>query len=70
MNSCELKGEMARNHDTQEKLAEALDLSVSGVNQRINGKVEWRRSEINAIRRRYGLSPEDTIRIFFTEEVS
>ena len=56
--------------DTQEKLAEALDLSVSGVNQRINGKVEWRRSEINTIRRRYSLSPEDTIRIFFTEEVS
>lgn len=67
MNSNELKAEMRRNDDTQEKLAEALDISVSGVNDRINGRVEFRRSEINAIRQRYNLSPEDTIRIFFAE---
>lgn len=67
MNSNELKAEMKRNDDTQEKLAEALDISVSGVNDRINGRVEFRRSEINAIRQRYHLSSEDTIRIFFAE---
>ena len=65
MNSNELKAEMKRNNDTYEKLAEALDLQVSGVSERINGKVEFRRSEINIIRERYNLSPEDTIRIFF-----
>ena len=70
MNSGELKATMARNHDTQEKLAEALDLTVSGVNLRINGKIEFRRSEINKIRKRYTLSPEDTITIFFDDEVS
>lgn len=70
MNSCELKGAMARNNDTQEKLAEALDLPVSGLNARINGKIEFRRSEINAIRRRYKLSPQETITIFFEDEVS
>ena len=70
MNSGELKGAMARNHDTQERLAEALDLPVSGLNLRINGKIEFRRNEINAIRRRYSLSPEETIRIFFEDEVS
>ena len=70
MNSGELKGAMARNHDTQERLAEALDLPVSGLNARINGKIEFRRSEINAIRMRYRLSPEETIIIFFEDEVS
>ena len=67
MNYNVLKAEMKRNDDTQEKLAEALDISVSGVNDRINGRVEFRRSEINAIRQRYNLSSEDTIRIFFAE---
>ena len=70
MNPNELKAEMRRNNDTQERLAEALDLSVSGVNDRLNGRVEFRRSEINVIRQRYSLSPEDTIRIFFADEVS
>lgn len=70
MNSGELKGAMARHHDTQERLAEALSLQVSGLNLRINGKMEFRRSEINAIRKRYDLSPEETIRIFFDDEVS
>lgn len=65
MNSNELKAEMKRNNDTQEKLAEALELSLSGVNDRINGRIEFRRSEINAIRQRYNLSAEDTVRIFF-----
>jgi plasmid maintenance system antidote protein VapI len=61
---------MIKHNDTQEKLAEVLDLPVSGLNARINGKIDFRRSEINAIRRRYGLSPEETISIFFEEEVS
>lgn len=65
MNTNELKAEMKRNNDTQEKLAEALELSLSGVNDRINGRIEFRRSEINTIRQRYNLSPEDTVRIFF-----
>lgn len=70
MNQNELKAEMRRNGDTQEKLAEALDLSLSGVNNRVNGRVEFRRSEINIIRHRYHLSAEDTIRIFFEDGVS
>lgn len=65
MNTNELKATMKRHGDTQEKLAEALDLQISGVNERVNGKVEFRRSEINTIRERYNLSPEETIKIFF-----
>jgi hypothetical protein len=59
---------MVKHNDTQEKLAEVLDLPVSGLNARINGKIEFRRSEINAIRRRYGLSPEETVSIFLTKK--
>lgn len=70
MNPRELKATMKRFDDTQEKLAEALCLHISGVNDRINGRVEFRRSEINIIRQRYNLSAEDTMRIFFDEPVS
>lgn len=70
MNQNELKAEIRRNGDTQERLAEALDLSVSGVNDRVNGRVEFRRSEINIIRQRYNLSAADTMRIFFDDAVS
>ena len=70
MNTNELKAAMKRHDDTQEKLAEALGLQVSGVSERVNGKVEFRRSEINTIRERYNLSPEETVRIFFTDSVS
>ena len=70
MNTNELKAIMVRHNDTQEKLANYLGLQVSGMNARINGKVDFRRSEINRIRARYGLTPEETIGIFFDENVS
>lgn len=70
MNTNELKAAMKRNKDTQEKLAEALGIQTSGACERINGKIEFRRSEINLIRKRYKLSDADTVKIFFDEEVS
>jgi len=70
MNSNELKAVMKRNGDTQERLAEALGLQTSGVSERINGNIEFRRKEINVIRKRYKLSDSDTIKIFFDDEVS
>lgn len=66
MNSNNMKAAMAKNDDTQEKLAEYLGMQVSGINARINGKIEFRRSEINAIRERYHLTAEETIEIFFS----
>ena len=70
VNSNGLKATMVLHNDTQEKLAEYLGLPVSGLNARINGKTEFRRSEINAIRARYRLSAEETVDIFFAENVS
>ena len=70
VNSNELKAEMKRNNDTQEKLAEALGLQVSGVSDRINGKIDFRRSELGKIRNRYNLTPERFDEIFFDGDVS
>lgn len=65
MNSIEMKVVMKRNQDTQEKLAEALDLPVSGVNARINGSIAFRAGEMKLIKERYNLSAEDVVNIFF-----
>lgn len=67
MNTNELKAVMKRNGDTQEKLAEALGLQVSGISERIRGNIDFRRSEINVIRNRYNLSAEETVMIFFND---
>lgn len=65
-----MKAVMAKNEDTQEKLAEFLDLPVSGVNARINDRIDFRASEIAKIVRRYKLSADDTMDIFFEIEAS
>ena len=51
--------EMARHGETQETLAEMLDLSVSAFNRRMNGKVEWTIHEIDKVCRHYGKSYEE-----------
>lgn len=61
---------MTKHHDTQEMLAAALDMQVSGLNARINGKIDFRAGEILRIVKRYNLSPEETTEIFFNEEAS
>ena len=53
-----------------EKLAEALGLQISGINARINGKTDFRASEISKIRKRYNLTPEEVCKIFFSYEAS
>ena len=70
MNTGEMKAAMKRNYDTQEALAKALGLQTSGVCDRINGKIDFRRSEINLIRQRYNLTDAETVKIFFTDKVS
>ena len=65
MNKCEMEVEMKRNNDTQKKLGEVLNISVSGVNARINGKTDWKGSEIATVINRYNLSPDRAVEIFF-----
>lgn len=70
MNSNMLKSVIVKNGDTQERLAEAMGLQTSALNQRINGKIEFRRNEINFIKNRYQLSADEVDVIFFEELVS
>ena len=70
MNSNLLKATIVKNGDTQETLAEAMGMQASGLNMRINGHIEFRRSEINFIKQRYKLSSHEIDEIFFAELVS
>jgi transcriptional regulator with XRE-family HTH domain len=71
MNGTELKIEMTRNHDTQEKLAEALGLGApSAISTRINGNVQFRQKEIEIIAERYNLTAKRVCEIFFPNVVS
>ena len=70
MNSNLLRAVIAKNGDTQGKLAEAMGMPVSALSMRINGKIDFRRNEIRFIKQRYNLSSEEIDSIFFTELVS
>ena len=70
MNKPLLKSIIAKNDDTQDALAEALSLPRSSLSNRINGKIDFRVSEINCIRRRYKLTAKETLDIFFDQAVS
>lgn len=65
-----LKGKMAEHGDTQAELASAIGISLSNLNDKLNGKVSFRQSDIAAIRQRYRLSAEEVDLIFFGEELS
>ncbi len=70
MNTKKFKIQMIKNNDKQTTLAEVLDLPQSAISARVNGKTPFRQDEINIIRKRWSLSNEDTVDIFFTDEVS
>ena len=41
-----LKLKIKEVHDTQEAFAKAMEMSQTALNQRLNGSVEWKSSEI------------------------
>ena len=70
MDKTAMRATMVKHGDTYERLAEALDLPVSALSHRINGQIEFRASEICKVVRRYRLSPQETMDIFFEEVAS
>lgn len=71
MNSRKLKGLIVEKDGSQAVLAEAMGLSLSRLNAKINGNdAEFGQTEIAFIRERYKLSRDEVIDIFFMEEVS
>lgn len=66
----ELKAALARYGDTQADLAAYLGISKRALSDKINGKADFWRSEIEKIALRYKLTLEDLQRIFFTKLVA
>lgn len=72
MNSKLLKSYIVRFDGTQEKLADAMDISLSRLNAKINGKngADFSQNEIAFLKDRYCLSNKDVCDIFFAKTVS
>lgn len=70
MNKALLKSFMARFGDTQQILANALGISLSCLNAKINGKADFRQTEITFLKDRYFLDSNNINEIFFTSKVS
>lgn len=70
MNTLLLKSVMALNNDTGSTLAEYLGISKGTLSQKINGKTEFTRSEIEMIVERYSLDNDKLCDIFFAKQCS
>lgn len=65
MNKKELHAFMVRFGDTGETLAEALGINRTTLSMKMNGQRSFTQTEIAIIIRRYSLTHEEVIRIFF-----
>ncbi len=65
MNKNLLRYFMSVNGDNQTTLAEALGMQQSALSARMNGKTDFRKNEMEVIRKRYNLDAEKMQEIFF-----
>ena len=66
MNKKLLRSIMALHDDTNKDLAECLEISEQSISAKINENgTEFKQGEIAKIQKRYNLSPEQVINIFF-----
>ena len=56
---------MGKHGDNQTELARAINMSQSALSYRMNGRIDFRKNEMEAIRKRYDLSAEEMQAIFF-----
>ena len=70
MNSNILKSKIKLNRDTQESLAEYLGITNPTLSLKINGKSDFLRTEIQLIKQRYNLTPDEIDTIFFNQQGS
>lgn len=72
MNKYKLVEIMKRHGDTQEQLADAVGISLSRFNAKLNEKdnAQFTQGEIQAMKQRYDLRPEEIDEIFFAKCVS
>lgn len=65
MNLNLLKYHMLENNDTIESLAEDMKLHYNTVSLKLKGKREFTQQEIALISKRYSLTADEVIKIFF-----
>lgn len=70
MDKNELRAEMTRYGDRLEDLAVYLGITVPSLCNKINGKKDFWRAEIDRIAIRYKLTADDIQRIFFVRNVT
>lgn len=58
MDNLKFKGFMAEHKITQAELAELLEIDVSNVNLKINGKQPWTLQQVKAICEKYNISAD------------
>lgn len=68
-NTKELRAQMARYGDTGQSLADAMDVALSTISKKINNEREFTQKEIDFIKRRYNLTPDEIDLIFFALSV-
>lgn len=70
MNGNKLRSKMVLHGDTGRNLAKALGISQQAFSHKLNGKADFTQREIQLIKNRYELSPDEVDNIFFTIKVS
>lgn len=72
MNKALLNSHMAKHSDTQTSLAEAMSLSLSRLNAKINEShgAAFTQTEMTFIIKRYELSNDEACEIFFSQKVA
>ena len=61
-----LKSKMILNEITQPQIAKKLGLSITSINQKINGNIIFKPKEIKEIRKLLDLSNDETVEIFLS----
>ncbi|MGM9683154.1 MAG: DUF739 family protein [Eubacteriales bacterium] len=69
MSYAKLRGKIREVFGTQEAFADAIGMSTVSLSQRLNGRLEWRTSEIAAACKVLGIPLENNAEYFFTKKV-
>ena len=64
-----LLGLMREKHYTQESLANAANMGLTQLSQKLNGRYPFKQSDIHSISNVLGIYPQDIGRYFFTLRV-
>lgn len=70
MNKTELRAAMIRKGFTYSELGDAIGLSTTSINNKLNGHRQFKAQEISAIAAALDLTADETFKIFFEDEVA